>query len=339
MIIKKNISLKPYNTFGLDYKANSLTTIVSEEEAMSFFRSRECHDKPVLIIGEGSNLLFTEDFNGTILRTDIGEINVEEADSENVIISAGAGINWDRFVEWTVEKGYCGLENLSLIPGCVGAAPVQNIGAYGSEIRDTVLRVNTVSTSDGFVRSFSNDECGFGYRNSVFKGAEKGKYLVTRVFFKLKLNPELNLEYGSVKEEVEKLGDSTLRNVRNAVINIRRNKLPDPSMIGNAGSFFRNPVVSRSTAGILKHDHPGMPYYEDPSGGKKLAAGWLIEQCGWKGRRIGDAGVHDRQALVLVNHGNATGKEIYDLSEQVRESVMKRFGVVLEREVEIVGAI
>jgi len=337
-LIRRNISLKPYNTFGLDYKADCLITIYTEEEAESLFRN-EKHHNPFFIIGEGSNLLFTEDFNGTIFLTDIGEIKVEEADSENVIISAGAGINWDRFVEWTVEKGYGGLENLSLIPGRVGAAPVQNIGAYGVEIRDTLIKVKTVSCIDGSVREFSNQECDFSYRNSIFKNSEKGKCLVTRIYLKLNLNPLLNLNYGSLKTEVEKLGKTDLRNVRQAVINIRRSKLPDPEQIGNAGSFFRNPVVDVSFAEAVKNEYPQIPYFMDPAGGIKLAAGWLIEQCGWKGKRLGDAGVHDRQALVLVNHGTATGKEIYGLSEMIRESVAKRFGVLLEREVEIVGTI
>ena len=337
MKILYGVSLKSLNTFGLDYTANCFVTIVSENEAVSLFSEGHTLPEPFLILGRGSNLLFTSDFSGTVFRTDIQGISVEEQDNEYVIVSAGAGVDWDNFVEWTVSKGYYGLENLSLIPGSVGAAPVQNIGAYGVEVKDLIIRVNTISTKDGSKRVFRNEECRFEYRNSIFRNEEKGKYLVTSVCFRLKKLPSYNLEYGSLKEEAEKLGESSLVNVRNAVINIRRRKLPDPAGLGNAGSFFRNPVISTSAAEILKHDHPLMPFYDDPSGGKKIAAGWLIEQCGWKGRRIGNVGVYKKQSLVLVNYGGASGTDIYKLSEMIKESVQKRFGIILEREVEIVG--
>jgi UDP-N-acetylmuramate dehydrogenase len=232
--------------------------------------------------------------------------------------------------------GFSGLENLSGIPGNVGAVPVQNIGAYGAEAKDTIIKVRTICTADGSVRIFNNEECEFGYRNSFFKAAGKGKYLVTRVFFRLALNHEPNLSYGLLKEEVSKMGLPTLKNIRNAVINIRHSKLPDPEVIGNAGSFFKNPVISRTSADKLLKANPKMPSYDDPTGGKRLAAGWLIEQCGWKGKKAGEAGVHEKQALVLVNHGKATGKEIFDLSEEIKRSVLKKFGVELEREVEVI---
>jgi UDP-N-acetylmuramate dehydrogenase len=268
-------------------------------------------------------------------------MRIEEKDLENrnIIVSSGAGVNWDDFVEWTINEGFGGLENLSLIPGKVGATPVQNIGAYGVEVKDLILKVNTINTSDGSLRVFTNKECEFEYRNSIFKKHEKGKYLVTRVFYNLKINPLLNLEYESLKEEVNKLGTLTLRNVRQAVINIRQRRLPDPEITGNAGSFFKNPVVRESLAIDLKNRYSSMPLYKDSKGYMKLAAGWLIEQCGWKGKRRGNAGVHDKQALVLINFGNATGKEIYDLSEQINKSVYEKFGVRLEREVEVVGPI
>ena len=339
MFILKNISLKPYNTFGLDCKADCVIKIRSESEAVKLFTGKHSLSKPVLFVGRGSNLLFIGDFRGTIIIPGLRGIRIEKRYKDTVIVSAGAGVEWDKLVEWCVEKGFGGIENLSHIPGSAGAAPVQNIGAYGVEIKESVVRVRTISSIDGSVRLFSNSECDFSYRKSIFKTSERGKYLVTRVCLKLSLNPAFNLNYGSLEAEVKKLGTANLRNVRQAVIDIRRNKLPDPSVIGNAGSFFRNPVVSRSVSEILKKDHPQMPCFEDPSGGQKLAAGWLIEQCGWKGRRLGEAGVHEKQALVLVNHGNATGKEIFDLSEKIRKSVLERFGVVLEREVEAVGAI
>jgi len=339
MQVYKNISLKKYNTFGLDYKAHCMILIGNEKEAIALFRGEISWKKPLLIMGNGSNILFTSDFKGTILCPEFGGIKVEKQDQENIIISAGAGVNWDNLVEWTVNKGIGGLENLSLIPGLVGATPVQNIGAYGSEVKDTIVKVKTICIGDGSIRIFSNNECEFGYRNSIFKKTEKGKYLVTRVYYKLSVKPLLNLNYDSLHEEVNKLGSATLNNVRQAVINIRRSKLPDPEIIGNAGSFFKNPVVSRTAAENLKKRYPQMPVNEDHSGGIKLAAGWLIDQCGWKGKRIGDAGVHDKQALVLVNHGKATGKEIYNLSESIKKSVQEKFGIELEREVEVVGTI
>ena len=340
-MIYKNVPLKKYNTFGLDYMADCMIHIKTEEEATTFFRDDISGRKPFLILGSGSNLLFTCDFNGTILYPEMKGMRIEAQDQENgdIIVSSGAGVNWDDFVEWTVNKGFGGLENLSLIPGKVGATPVQNIGAYGVEVKDLILKVNTINTSDGSIRVFTQNECEFGYRDSIFKKQEKGKYLITMVYYNLKINPLLNLEYDSLKEEVNSLGILTLRNVRQAVINLRRSKLPDPEITGNAGSFFKNPVVKESLAIDLKNRYSSMPLYEDKNGFMKLAAGWLIEQCGWKGKRTGDAGVHDKQALVLINYGKATGKEIYDLSEQIKKSVYEKFGVRLEREVEVVGTI
>lgn len=341
MKIYKNIPLKKYNTFGLNYTAECLIHIKTEKEASSLFNGSADWKKPLLILGSGSNILFIDDFKGTILYHELEGIKIEEQkqNKESVIISAGAGVIWDKLVEWTVENGYSGLENLSLIPGTVGASPVQNIGAYGTEVKDFIEKVKTIRISDGTVRIFQNSECKFGYRNSIFKKEEKGHYLVTRVYYKLIKKPLLNLAYGSLKEEVSRLGSESLKNVRQAVINIRRNKLPDPQIIGNAGSFFKNPVVSRSMVDTLKKEYILMPLFEDQSGLTKLAAGWLIDQCGWKGKRIGDAGVHDKQALVLINYGKATGKEIYELSQAIQKSVNEKFGVELEREVEVIGTI
>jgi UDP-N-acetylmuramate dehydrogenase len=340
-MIYKNVSLKKYNTFGLDYMADCMIHLKTEKGATTFFKGDKSGRKPFLILGSGSNLLFTGDFKGTILYPEMKGMRIEESDrgNGNIIVSSGAGVNWDDFVEWTVNKGFGGLENLSHIPGKVGATPVQNIGAYGVEVKDLILKVSTINTSDGSMRVFTQNECDFGYRNSIFKKQEKGKYLVTKVYYSLKINPLLNLEYDSLKEEVNRIGTSTLQNVRQAVINIRRSKLPDPEIVGNAGSFFKNPVIHDSLAGDLKNRYPSMPIYKDKKGFMKLAAGWLIEQCSWKGKRTGDAGVHDKQALVLINYGKATGKEIYDLSEQIKKSVYEKFGVRLEREVEVVGAI
>jgi UDP-N-acetylmuramate dehydrogenase len=314
-----------------------MISIETEEEAISLLSYNKSLSNPLLILGGGSNMLFINDFDGTILYPEIEGIRIEEKFTEYVIVSSGSGVNWDKLVEWSVINGYGGLENLSLIPGKVGASPVQNIGAYGVEVNDVIEKVRAVSIENGALTEFSKNDCRFRYRNSIFKDELKGKYLITRVYYRLTINPLLNLNYGSLKEEVNKLGSITLKNVRQAVINIRRSKLPDPDIIGNAGSFFKNPVVSSSVAENLKKMYHLMPSYEDQSGNIKLAAGWLIEQCGWKGRRIGDAGVHDKQALVLVNHGNATGKEIYNLSEEIIKSVLEKFGIELEREVEVVG--
>lgn len=339
MTIQKNISLKKFNTFGVDYIADCMIHVKTEKEAIALFKGEISWKKPLLVMGSGSNILFTCDFKGTILLVEFGGIKIEGKTGDNVIISAGAGVSWDNLVEWTVKNGFSGLENLSLIPGTVGATPVQNIGAYGIEVKGLIEKVKTICISDGSIRLFNKAECEFGYRNSIFKKSEKGRYLVTRVYYKLMVSPLLNLSYDSLKEEVISLGGETLINVRQAVINIRRKKLPDPDVIGNAGSFFKNPVVTCAVADRLKIEYPGIPWYEDQPGLVKLAAGWLIDQCGWKGKRTGDAGVHDKQALVLVNYGKATGKEIYYLSEKIKNSVRVKFGVELDREVEVVGTI
>lgn len=334
-MIFKNVSLKDYNSFGLDYKADCLITVKSQEEAFELFKNRFLFKKPIHILGGGSNILLTKDFHGTIIRTEIKGIEIGEQQQDYVLISSGAGENWDELVEWTVNKNFGGLENLSLIPGMVGATPVQNIGAYGAEVKDTIEKVRAVSTEDGSIREFSKEQCLFGYRESIFKNELKGKYLVINVTFRLLTNPSMNTIYGSLREEAAKTGPLSLKTLRQAVINIRRSKLPDPAIIGNAGSFFKNPVIGSAMVESLKLRYPEMPVYKDLPGKTKIAAGWLIEQCGWKGYRKGDAGVHDKQALVLINHGKASGLDIYKLSEEIKQSVYKKFGIDLEREVEV----
>jgi UDP-N-acetylmuramate dehydrogenase len=335
-MIYENISLKKFNTFGLNVKADRLVSFKHEENAIHFFEKQKGSVQKWMILGGGSNLLFTGDFHGTIIHPEMEGISLEGKKGKDVIVSAGAGVIWDKLVESTVNKGLGGLENLSLIPGLVGAAPIQNIGAYGAEVKDTIEKVRAICLEDGSVREFKNEDCRFGYRDSIFKRELKGKYLITKVYFKLSTKPKLCLEYGSLKDEISKLGSTSLGNVRNIVINTRQSKLPDPEQICSAGSFFKNPVVNGPVADDLKLKHPKMPVFKDHSGGVKLAAGWLIEQCGWKGKRIGDAGVHDKQALVIVNHGNATGRELFDLSEQIKKSVTEKFGIILEREVEVI---
>lgn len=335
-MIYENVSLKKFNSFGLNIRADHLATFKLEDNAIHFFRQHKASDQNYLVIGRGSNVLFTGDFHGTIIHPEMDGITMEGKKGNDIIVSAGAGVVWDNLVESTVNNGLGGLENLSLIPGLVGAAAVQNIGAYGVEVKDAIDKIRAISLTDGSVREFTNGECRFGYRESIFKGELRGQYLITRIYFRLSTHPKLWLEYGSLKEEVSKLGSMSLGNVRKIVITTRQNKLPDPEMIGNAGSFFKNPVANESVINDLKAIYPKIPVFRDHSGGMKIPGGWLIEQCGWKGKKIGDAGVHDRQALVIVNHGNATGKELFDLSEQIRKSVSEKFGISLEREVEVI---
>jgi UDP-N-acetylmuramate dehydrogenase len=334
-MIYRNISLKPFNTFGLDYKAETLATVNSEDEAVSLIKGSDFVKQPLYILGGGSNLLFTKDQEITFIHPLIYDIRIEEKNDEYVIISSGCGVKWDDLVEWSVNNGFSGIENLSYIPGTAGASPVQNIGAYGVEARDTIEKVRTINLLDGSVVEFSNKECRFGYRYSIFKDEMKGKYMVTRVYYRLSRIPVLNTAYGSLNDEAIRLGGLTLKNLRQAVINIRQRKLPDPAIIGNAGSFFKNPIVESDKVEELKSKYSNIPIFPESSGKCKLAAGWMIEKCGWKGKRIGDAGIHDKQALVIVNYGKATGNEIFDLSEKVRLSVLEKFGISLDREVEV----
>ena len=333
------VSLKGFNTFGIDCKADRYIPLRTKEEAISLLGSGEFADIPRLIMGGGSNLLFLSDFKGTIIHPLIGGIEIISENENSIIVKAGAGINWDDLVQWSVDNDLGGLENLSLIPGNVGAVPVQNIGAYGAEAAGVVESVEAISLTDGKTRYFNNKDCSFGYRDSVFKKVFKNKYLITSVTFRLEKNPVLKTGYGSVYDEAVKIGGVTLRNIRQAIINIRSSKLPDPAVLGNAGSFFKNPVIPVKQADELKATYPQMPQYDDKAGMKKIAAGWMIESCGWKGKKIGDAGVHDQQALVLVNFKNATGREIYELSTKIEVSVYEKFGIRLEREVEIIGTI
>jgi len=336
-MLLRNVPLKGFNTFGMQYCADYMLHIKSEAEIMQFIDSDLIKIKPLLILGGGSNLLFTGDFHGIVIHPDIQGIFVEEEYSDHVIVSAGAGVNWDKFVEWAVNRNLRGIENLSYIPGTVGATPVQNIGAYGEEIKDYIAGVRSISLENGSVRNFSNSECRFGYRDSIFKNELKGKFLITRVLFNLSKDRKYNLNYGTLKQEVKQSGEISLKSIRETVIKIRKEKLPDPDIRGNAGSFFKNPVVVREAAELLKKEFPDLPVYPNESGMAKVSAAWLIEKCGWKGKRVGDAGVYEKQALIIVNYGKATGTEILELSERIRESVRLKFGIMLEREVEVIG--
>lgn len=336
MRIEENFNLRAYNTFALDCRCRYFIESDSEEELLELASSYDLEPDKILLLGGGSNFLFTEDFDGTVIYPTIGGIAVVREDEESVWVKAGAGVVWDDFVAWSVEHGFFGVENLSLIPGHVGAAPVQNLGAYGMEAADAVYEVEAVDIQGACRVTLSAADCCFGYRDSIFKHQWKNKYIITSVVFRLKKRGEFRLDYGSIRAELEKAGgDVSLQSVRKAVIRIRRSKLPDVEEMPNAGSFFKNPVVPLRVAEEMKREAPDMPVYPLDGESAKLAAGWLIEQAGWKGKTLGQAGVHDRQALVLVNRGNATGLEITRLANEIKKSVFMRYNVWLEPEVNI----
>ena len=333
MIIKENISLLSYNTFGIDAKADYFIEYSSVEELQTALQSEIVKSNRLLHIGGGSNLLFMKDFNGVILHSAINFIKKVSEDADTVMLEAGAVVNWDDFVAYTVENCWGGVENLSLIPGEVGASAVQNIGAYGVEVQDVITEVNAVEIETGELKIFSVDDCQYGYRESIFKKELKGKYIITSVVFKLQKQPEFKLNYQHLEAEVLKNGDINLQNIRQTIIAVRESKLPDPKIYGNAGSFFMNPVISKAHFIELLAQYPQMPHYFVSETEEKVPAGWLIDQCGWKGKQIGNAGVHDKQALVLVNKGGATGAEIVYLAEQIQASVKSKFGIELRAEV------
>ncbi|HPT11652.1 MAG TPA: UDP-N-acetylmuramate dehydrogenase [Bacteroidales bacterium] len=332
----QNFQLKKLNTFGLQCITNEFFSFSAEEELTGFIREKGLADKNILVLGGGSNILLRNAFNGIVIHPLIEGIRIEKSSGSDVEVSVGAGVIWDDFVSWAVDNGNSGIENLSLIPGKVGASPVQNIGAYGCEAKDTITRVRFVMLNNGETVEIDAKDCHFGYRDSIFKHDLKNKVVVTRVWYRLSTNHNLNVSYGDIASNVEMLGGINLRNVREAVINIRRSKLPDPAETGNAGSFFKNPVVNIEFFNGLKSRYPNIPGYPQDNEKVKLAAGWMIEQCGWKGKRIGDAGVHQRQALVLVNYGSASGDEIIKLAEDICSSVKEKFGVSIYPEVEII---
>lgn len=323
-------SLLPHNTFGMDVKADHFVEFSEVEDVRRI--ARELGDVRRLVIGGGSNLLFMNDFHGVVLHSAIKGIEVVEEDEATVLLRAGSGLNWDEFVAYTVERGWQGLENLSAIPGEVGASAVQNVGAYGVEAGDLIERVEAVALSDGALRVFDRKECDFAYRNSVFKNVEKGKYVVTHVLYRLNKIPSFVLTYGNLREQCEALGGVDARNIRAAVCATRAAKLPDPVDLGSAGSFFMNPVVAREKADELKALYPSMPLYPAAEG-VKLSAGWLIDQCGWKERSDERVGVYRHQALVIVNLGGATGAEVMDFAHKIQESVAAKFGVRISPEV------
>jgi UDP-N-acetylmuramate dehydrogenase len=333
MKIIQNASLLSYNTFGIDVKADFLVEYDSVEELKELLQSELIKSHPLLAIGGGSNLLFLSDFKGVVLHSAIQMKKIISETDDSICLEVGAGVVWDDFVAYCVENGWGGVENLSLIPGEIGASAVQNIGAYGVEVQDVIVAVNAIEIETAIARRFANAECEYGYRESIFKKELKSNYLITSVVFKLEKHPVFKLNYQHLEEEVLKNGSVDLKNIRQTIIAIRESKLPDPKIFGNAGSFFMNPVISKKYFEELQARFPQIPHYFVSETEEKVPAGWLIDQCGWKGKQIGNAGVHDKQALVLINKGGANGAEVVFLAEQIQASVKEKFDITLQPEV------
>ncbi len=337
-----NISLLPFNTTGVDANASHLFYLRHTrelDEMLDFPGFNEMSDNlnNLLVLGQGSNILFTSDFKGVIIKNELDGIETVDEDDASVILEAGAGVNWSDLVEYAVSRGLWGIENLTLIPGRAGAAPVQNIGAYGVEIADVVLRVNAFHLGKREWLTFENRDCEFGYRESIFKGKLRNKTVICSVVLRLSKRAEPKLEYRGITDEIErrKISDPSVRDISEIVAAIRRSKLPDPANLGNAGSFFKNPVVSESDYKLLLRTFPRLTVHKQGDS-YKIPAGWLIEQAGWKGYRTGNVGCYEKQALILVNYGKATGREILELSEKITQSVHSMFGITLEREVNVI---
>jgi UDP-N-acetylmuramate dehydrogenase len=336
--IQQNVSLKNFNTFGVEANARYFVEINHKDELVELFLDPQWLETPMLVLGGGSNMLLVADFEGLVIRMNIRGIE-HRINHKEVFIEAGAGEVWNDLVNFCVTRNYAGLENLSLIPGSVGASPIQNIGAYGVELQDVFHSCCAFELATGMYKTFTELDCQFGYRESVFKNTLRGKYIIVSVKLQLSLVPAFNLSYGAIGQELAARGitEPTIKDVSQVVSHIRVSKLPDPSTIGNAGSFFKNPVISAEAFDPLLAKFPGIVHYPTTDNGIKLAAGWMIEQCGWKGKVVGNTGTWKNQALVLVNHGGATGQEVFDFSSQIIDSVYTKFGVTLQREVNIIG--
>ncbi len=337
MNIQENISLKPFNTFSLDKKARFFTSVNSREQLIEALIWAKGRGLEVFILGGGRNILLTQDINSLVIKIEISGIEKVKEDEEFVWVKVGAGENWHNFVLFAIENGWSGIENLSLIPGTVGASPMQNIGAYGVEIKDVFESLKALNRATLEQKEFNAEDCRFGYRESVFKHELKGKFIITSVTYKLRKNPVFNLEYGAIKETLAEWPDKevSLKSVSDAIIKIRQSKLPDPKVIGNAGSFFKNPTISETSWKDLQENYPSIPGYNVPDG-VKIPAAWLIEQSGWKGRKFGEIGVHEKQPLVLVNYGTGDGFDIKLLSEKIQHSVFEKFGIDLHPEVNFI---
>lgn len=337
-MIESDINLVSYNTFGVAAIAKHFSRIKTLEDLKEVIDENKILDEKLLILGGGSNVLFTQNPNVWVLKSELKGISKIDENEDFVWIEAFGGEDWHTFVMNSLSQDWYGLENLALIPGCVGASPIQNIGAYGVEVKDLISKVYAIDLKSGKELVFENEDCRFGYRNSIFKQELKGKLFIYKVVFKLKKSTLVNVSYRALKDELEKesISDPSPIDIANAVIKVRRSKLPDPAEIGNSGSFFKNPEISKETFQAIKEKFENIPNYLAPDGKIKLAAGWLIEKAGWKGYQKGNIGVHKKQALVLVNYGGGTGKDIYDLSEKIILDVQTKFGITLVREVNIV---
>jgi len=332
----ENFSLSELNTFHIDATARYLVELNDADEIVLFIKSQKASIRPRFILGGGSNVLFTGNYPGIIIRPVIKGIAIVEDRLNGVLVRAGAGVDWDTFVAWCVKEELGGIENLSLIPGTVGASPVQNIGAYGAEIGEIIQSVEIVNLETGKRMTLSAKDCRFSYRESIFKNELRGKVVITHVTYRLTRDHVFCTQYGELEKELENYPETTIQTIRQAVIGIRNTKLPDPSQIGNAGSFFKNPVLPFAQAHSIQQHHPTLPVYPMEEGLAKVSAAWLIDRCGWKGKRIGNAGTHKNQPLIIVNYGNATGEEILAFSAKIQKSVMNHFAIKLEMEVNVV---
>lgn len=331
MKLNNNISLKNYNSFGIDVKSHYFASIQTENDIDDLLEWRQTSHLPLLILGSGSNVLLKNDYQGLTAVIETKGIKVIREDEHYTYIQAAAGENWHQLVQWTIDNGYAGLENLSLIPGTAGAAPMQNIGAYGVELADRLHELSAVELSTGKKITFSNEQCQFDYRDSYFKSTAFGEYLISSITLKLAKKPIWKIEYAGIKEVLEGK-EINPRNISNCIIALRQGKLPDPANIGNAGSFFKNPLMNTANWQALKQQHPTLPGYPQTDGTIKSSAAWLIDQCGWKGKTKGNAGIYEKHALVLINHGGASGEEMWSLAEDIIDSVNKKFGIELEVE-------
>ena len=335
----KHYSLLPHNTFGIQANCDRFIDMETEDDVMKLKDMLDDKDMPLLIIGRGSNLLLTDDYHATVLHCSIKGKTIVKEDGNSVLLRCGAGEEWDSIVDYCVAHDWQGIENLSLIPGEVGASAVQNIGAYGTEVKEIIHSVEAVEISTGKKHTFTNEQCEYSYRQSKFKNEWKDRFIITHVTYRLEKSTDYipKVDYGNIKSELERKGISmpTMKDIRDVVISIRKDKLPDPEVEGNAGSFFMNPIVEKATFMNLLEQYPDMPHYNVDSEREKIPAGWMIDQCGWKGKTLGKAGVHDRQALVLVNRGGATGKDILLLCNTIRNDVKQKFGIDIHPEVNI----
>ena len=338
MNIIENYPLLKLNTFGVDVKAKYFTSINTINELIELTKTNVFKDLELLILGGGSNILFTKDFDGLVILNNIKGKEIIDQNQQSIFLKIGAGENWHQLVMYCVDNGWGGIENLSLIPGNTGTAPMQNIGAYGVEIKETFVELEALEISSGKIVKFNNSDCEFGYRESVFKNKMKNQYIILNITLELKKNPVLNINYGDVKAilESQNIKNPAIKEVSNAIISIRQSKLPDPKKIGNSGSFFKNPIVSLNQLELIKKKYPNVVNYEINENEFKIAAGWLIERAGWKGKKFNNYGVHEKQALVLVNYGLANGMEIFELSEKIILDIKDKFGITLEREVNII---